>query len=53
MKTSSRPASSRPASSTPAALLHLPPAGVKEGAGVEEAGVDKVRQPVAARQGRF
>ena len=35
--------SSRPASSTPAALLHLPPAGVKEGAGVDEVG-----QPVVA-----
>ena len=33
--------SSRPASSTP-------PAGVEEGAGV-----DKVRQPVVARRGRF
>ena len=44
--------------STQAALLHLPPAGVEEGAGVEEAGVeeagvDKVRQPVAAGRGRF
>ena len=45
--------SSRPASSTPAALLHLPPAGVEEGAVIEEAGVDKVRQPVAAGRGRF
>ena len=50
---SSRPASSTPASSTPAALLHLPPAGVEEGAGVEEAVVDEVRQPVAAGRGRF
>ena len=38
--------SSRPASSTPSA-------GVEEGAGVEEAGVDEVRQPVAAGRGRF
>ena len=38
---------------TPAALLPLPPAGVEEGVGVEEAGVDELRQPVAAGQGRF
>ena len=36
-----RKTSSRPAPSTPAALLHLPPAGVEEGAGVEEAGVEE------------
>ena len=66
-ESSSRPASSTPVdvdrcrrsrsrtkrSSTPAALLHLPPASVKEGAGVEEAGVDEVRQLVAAGRGRF
>ena len=52
---SSRPASSTPAAflTTPAALLHLPPAGEEEGAGVEEAGVDEVRQPVAAGRSRF
>ena len=38
---------------TPATLLHQPPAGVEEGAGVEEAIVDKDRQPVVAGRGKI
>ena len=37
----------------PAALLHKPPAGVEEGAGVEQAGVDEDWQPVVAGQGKI